>query len=118
MILPLMGLKSVYTLIAFGLDLTFLETEQTIIPDIFNGDCVPADALGPGSTFDLMKWYHSNHEEAQTRPIINKVIDGFKALGITTIGAIGYCFGGMFIQLLWSTSFNKIIRSLYIRSCL
>jgi dienelactone hydrolase len=61
-----------------------------------NGDPVPADALGPGSTYDLSKWFE-NHTAAQTRPNIDKVIAALKDEGVTTFGAVGYCFGARYV---------------------
>jgi len=68
---------------------------KTIIPDYLNGDPIPADALNPGGSFDIMKWFPS-HGTEQTRPPLDKVIEGLKKDGITAFGATGYCFGGRY----------------------
>ncbi|KIK64639.1 hypothetical protein GYMLUDRAFT_981895 [Collybiopsis luxurians FD-317 M1] len=45
---------------------------KTVIPDIFNGDAAPADALNPG------------HGPEFTRPPIDKVLEGLKKSGVTS----------------------------------
>lgn len=71
------------------------------MPDYLNGDPIAPDALNPGSTFDIMKWL-PNHDEAKTRPTLDKVIIALKEQGLTVFGATGYCFGGE--QYIWSRS--------------
>jgi dienelactone hydrolase len=68
---------------------------KTVIPDIFNGDAAPADAMNPGSTWNLMEWFGKHGADA-TRPPLDKVIEGLKKEGITTFGVLGYCFGGRY----------------------
>ncbi|KAK0457850.1 dienelactone hydrolase endo-1,3,1,4-beta-D-glucanase [Desarmillaria tabescens] len=69
---------------------------KTIIPDYFNGDPVPADALEPGRTFDFAKWL-PNHSPAHTRPPLDKVVAALKDSGVIEFGATGYCFGGRYV---------------------
>lgn len=52
---------------------------------VFFGTALPADALNDG-TFDIMAWL-GKHGQDVTRPILDKVIAGLKADGITTLGA-------------------------------
>ncbi|KAF8987854.1 dienelactone hydrolase [Cyathus striatus] len=68
---------------------------KTIIPDYFDGDPVPADALNPGSDFDLMGWL-KNHGVEKSRGPLEVVVSELKSQGIT-IGATGYCYGGRFV---------------------
>ncbi|KAJ7087618.1 dienelactone hydrolase endo-1,3,1,4-beta-D-glucanase [Mycena belliarum] len=68
---------------------------KTILPDYLHGDPVPADAM-IGTDFDLGKWF-AGHGTADTRPLLDKVIAALKADGVTTFGAVGYCFGGRYV---------------------
>ena len=67
---------------------------QTIIPDYFYGDAIPADALSSGN-FDFAKWL-PNHTQDKTQPAIDKVVEALKSEGVTEFAATGYCFGGTF----------------------
>ncbi|KAL0953651.1 hypothetical protein HGRIS_004854 [Hohenbuehelia grisea] len=69
---------------------------KTVVPDIFNGDAVPADAFNPDSKFSLQEWF-PNHGNDQTRPIIDKVIAALKEQGVKQIGTTGYCFGARYV---------------------
>ncbi|KAF8998491.1 dienelactone hydrolase endo-1,3,1,4-beta-D-glucanase [Cyathus striatus] len=69
---------------------------KTIIPDYLNGDPIPADAMGPGKDFDIMKWF-GNHGQDKTEPPLNNVIAALQSQGITTFGATGYCFGARYV---------------------
>jgi len=80
---------------------------KTIIPDYLNGDAIPADALSPGSDFDIGKWF-PNHGAAQTRPPLDKVIAALKEEGVTTFGATGYCLGGRYA---FDLAFENIIKA-------
>ncbi|KAK0203070.1 hypothetical protein DFS33DRAFT_1344773 [Desarmillaria ectypa] len=80
---------------------------RTVVPDYFNGDAIPTDALEPGSIFDLAKWL-TNHSSTHTRPALDRVIAALKESGVTEFGATGYCFGdtrtdGCFLQILSSS---------------
>jgi dienelactone hydrolase len=50
-----------------------------------------------------MGWL-ANHGADQTRPPLDKVIAALKAEGITKFGATGYCFGGMFLHSVISST--------------
>jgi len=80
---------------------------RTIAPDYLHDDPIPADALNPGSTFDIGKWFPT-HTQAETRPILDKVIAALKAEGVTVFGATGYCFGGRYV---FDLAFDNIINA-------
>lgn len=83
------------------------------MPDMFNGDPIPEDALTnpPANVCDLMRhgtallWYaHAYvqfdrakwgeaHGMESSRPIVDNLIAGLRQRGITTFGAVGYCYG-------------------------
>ncbi|KAA1478669.1 alpha/beta-hydrolase [Dentipellis sp. KUC8613] len=65
---------------------------KVYIPDLFDGDALPADAMDPGSNYDVMKWF-SIHGPPSSTPKIQAVIDALNAQGITKIGAVGFCYG-------------------------
>ncbi|PBK65878.1 alpha/beta-hydrolase [Armillaria solidipes] len=69
---------------------------KIVMPDYFNGDAVPIDALEPGRTFDFAGWL-PNHSSAHTRPSLDRVIAALKESGVTEFGATGYCFGGRYV---------------------
>ncbi|KAF8815636.1 dienelactone hydrolase endo-1,3,1,4-beta-D-glucanase [Phlegmacium glaucopus] len=79
---------------------------KTIIPDYLNGDPIPADALSPGSTFNIGEWF-PNHTQEKTRPTLDKVIEALKAAGVTSFAATGYCFGGRYV---FDLAFENIIK--------
>ncbi|KAJ7780157.1 dienelactone hydrolase endo-1,3,1,4-beta-D-glucanase [Mycena maculata] len=79
---------------------------RTIIPDYLHGDPIPVDAMGPGKDFDIAGWFGRGHTTEQTRPLLDKVIAGLKAEGVTTFGAVGYCFGGRYV---FDLAFENII---------
>ena len=71
----------------------------TIIPDIFRGDPVPADALSPAAKepFDLMGWI-GKHPPEKVEPVMDAAIKTLKEeYGVKKIGAVGYCFGGRYV---------------------
>ncbi|KAJ3908782.1 dienelactone hydrolase endo-1,3,1,4-beta-D-glucanase [Lentinula edodes] len=68
---------------------------KTVIPDLFSGDPAPVSAFNPGSTWSLTEWFKS-HGPKNTRPSIDKIIEGLKKDGVTSFGVIGYCFGGRY----------------------
>ncbi|KAJ7038567.1 dienelactone hydrolase endo-1,3,1,4-beta-D-glucanase [Mycena alexandri] len=80
---------------------------RTIIPEILNGDPVPADALAPGGNFDLEKWLET-HGSAETRPPLDKVIAALKADGVASFAAVGYCFGARYV---FDLAFENLISS-------
>jgi len=78
---------------------------KTVAPDYLNGDFAPADALTPGSDWDISKWF-PNHGSAQTRPPLDKVIAALKEQGVKKIAATGYCFGGRYV---FDLAFDSVI---------
>jgi dienelactone hydrolase len=44
--------------------------------------------------FDFMGWFIGKHEQAQTRPHLDVVINWLKEQGVKEFFAAGYCFGG------------------------
>ena len=62
--------------------------------------------MGPGKSFDLMKWF-GNHTPAHTRPPLDKVINALKEQGISEFGATGYCLGGRYV---FDLAFENIIK--------
>ncbi|KAJ7066777.1 dienelactone hydrolase endo-1,3,1,4-beta-D-glucanase [Mycena belliarum] len=75
---------------------------KTILPDYLHGDPIPASVMVGvsdamvGTVFDIGKWF-TTHGTADTRPLLDKVIAALKADGVTTFGAVGYCFGGRYV---------------------
>ncbi|KAL3426366.1 dienelactone hydrolase [Phlyctema vagabunda] len=69
-----------------------------VVPDLFEGDPVPADALSnPASGFNLTAW-SAIHTPAKTDAIINSTINSIRSnLGVSKIGGAGYCFGGKYV---------------------
>jgi len=80
---------------------------KTVIPDYLNGDPIPAEAMGPGSTFDLGKWFGS-HGPEQTRPPLDKVVAALKAQGVTTFVASGHCFGARYV---FDLAFDNVLHT-------
>ncbi|KAJ7764800.1 dienelactone hydrolase endo-1,3,1,4-beta-D-glucanase [Mycena metata] len=78
---------------------------RTVIPEILNNDPVSVDAFAPGANFDLLGWL-KNHGNTETRPPIDKVIAALKADGVTSIAAVGYCFGARYV---FDLAFENII---------
>ncbi|KAH8105260.1 alpha/beta-hydrolase [Cristinia sonorae] len=64
---------------------------RCIIPDMFEGDPAPEDALESG-TFNIAAWFvpHGPHS---ARPLVDKVIAALKEEGVTSIATAGYCYG-------------------------
>ncbi|KAF7345461.1 Dienelactone hydrolase endo-1,3,1,4-beta-D-glucanase [Mycena venus] len=81
---------------------------KAVAPDLFNGDPVTPDAFSPGSTFDIGAWFAKGHDQAHTRPIVDKVIAALKAEGVTTFAAVGYCFGARYV---FDLAFENIIKA-------
>jgi len=79
----------------------------TVLPDIFEGDPAPEDAFSGTSTFKIHEWA-PKHVQGQARTVVDKVVAGLKAEGITRFGAIGYCFGG---RLVFDLSFEDIVHA-------
>nr|GAT50877.1 predicted protein [Mycena chlorophos] len=69
----------------------------TVLPDMFEGDPIPADAMDPvthrlNPSFDRERWFAA-HAPALALPIVQKVVAALKERGITRIAATGYCYG-------------------------
>ncbi|KAI0331654.1 alpha/beta-hydrolase [Cubamyces sp. BRFM 1775] len=64
---------------------------KVVLPDLFEGDALPEDALNSG-TFDLPTWL-SKHTADRVAGITRDVMNALKAEGVTAFAAIGFCFG-------------------------
>ncbi|KAJ6522880.1 Alpha/Beta hydrolase protein [Mycena capillaripes] len=80
---------------------------KTIIPDILHGDPVPTHAFNPGVNYDLPGWLAAGHDQTNTRPIIDKVLEALKADGVKDFAAVGYCFGGRYV---FDLAFDNVIK--------
>ncbi|KAK6992957.1 dienelactone hydrolase endo-1,3,1,4-beta-D-glucanase [Favolaschia claudopus] len=80
---------------------------RTIMPDLYNGDAVPPDALNPGNSFDLQGWVAAGHEQEDIRPILDNVIAGLKADGVNSFAAVGYCYGARHV---FNLAFDNVIK--------
>ncbi|KAF5340516.1 hypothetical protein D9757_014872 [Collybiopsis confluens] len=98
---------------------------KAVAPDLFDGDALPADLF---STEEKRKAFHiptwlvypfllnapsdllhprlGKHGQDVTRPIIDKVIAGLKAEGVTKFSATGFCFGGRYV---FDLAFENVI---------
>ncbi|KAF7549228.1 hypothetical protein G7Z17_g6508 [Cylindrodendrum hubeiense] len=71
-----------------------------LIPDFFNGDQCPNPRP---DDFNIMTWLAGGstggnpHTEAQTDPITVAGVKALKDLGLTKIGAVGYCLGAKYV---------------------
>ena len=54
----------------------------------------------------LAEWF-PKHGQTDTRPELDKVVDGLKAKGISTFGATGYCYGARYV---FDIAFDGIIK--------
>jgi len=66
---------------------------KTIIPDMFNGDPVPEDAMSGGVGWNREEWFAKHGDFAAVTAIVNTVLDALKAEGITKFAFTGYCYG-------------------------
>ncbi|KAJ7851034.1 Alpha/Beta hydrolase protein [Mycena olivaceomarginata] len=70
---------------------------KVVAPDIMQGDPIPEDALlGVEGGFDLAGWL-KNHGAEYARPPLDKVLAALKAAGVTSVGAVGYCYGARWV---------------------
>ncbi|KAJ7102845.1 dienelactone hydrolase endo-1,3,1,4-beta-D-glucanase [Mycena epipterygia] len=76
---------------------------KTIVIDLFSGDPISVD---PPPGFDRTKW-GASHGPAQTRPIIDSVLDALKEKGVTTFAGAGFCFGARYV---FDLAFEGIIK--------
>ncbi len=65
---------------------------KVYVPDYFDGDALPEDALNPGSNYDFMGWL-GKHPTGGTLPTIRALIAALKAEGIAKFAAVGFCYG-------------------------
>lgn len=66
---------------------------SVVMPDILEGDAIPADAWEKGHV-DLKAWL-VNHTPERIDPIVERTIHYLREeKKVKKIGAIGYCFGG------------------------
>ncbi|EXK76739.1 hypothetical protein FOQG_18531 [Fusarium oxysporum f. sp. raphani 54005] len=71
-----------------------------LLPDVLSGDKIPSS---PPADFDIVDWINngtdrkSPHTPQVIDPIIIEGIKKLKELGITKIGAVGYCFGAKYV---------------------
>ncbi|EEA25134.1 dienelactone hydrolase family protein [Talaromyces marneffei ATCC 18224] len=67
-----------------------------VMPDLFNGDAIPADAFEKGLV-DLNSWLQK-HTVETVDPIIERTIKYLQEeKQFKKIGAVGYCFGGKYV---------------------
>ncbi|KAI0351385.1 alpha/beta-hydrolase [Trametes cingulata] len=64
---------------------------RTIMPDLFQGDPLPENALNRPD-FDRAAW-GSRHTPESWKPVLDAVVAALRAEGVTWIGTTGYCFG-------------------------
>ncbi|KAI0369105.1 alpha/beta-hydrolase [Pilatotrama ljubarskyi] len=64
---------------------------RTIMPDLFQGDAIPSDALNRPD-FDRAGWM-ARHGPDSWKPVLDAVVASLRAEGVTWIGTTGYCFG-------------------------
>ncbi|TVY71182.1 Hydrolase tropI [Lachnellula suecica] len=71
---------------------------DVVMPDLFNGVPVPADALtDPNSTFNTTAFF-ANHTTDMIDAIVETSINSIRGeLGYSKVAAVGYCFGGRFV---------------------
>ena len=71
---------------------------KTYLVDYLNGDPIHKDALSGGGPpgFDFGEWI-GRHGQAQTRPLLDKVVKGLKEQGVKEFAATGYCFGARYV---------------------
>jgi dienelactone hydrolase len=69
-----------------------------VVPDLFRGDPVPADALSnPASNYSLPDW-QKRHPLADIESVIDTSLDSIRTTyNISKIGSVGYCFGGKYV---------------------
>ncbi|GAB0132250.1 hypothetical protein EsDP_00000691 [Epichloe bromicola] len=72
----------------------------TVVVDLFNGEPVK---LNRPEGFDIMKWLtegsdgNNPHTPPHVDPIVEAGIKYIKGLGVTKLGAVGYCFGAKYV---------------------
>ncbi|TFY74577.1 hypothetical protein EWM64_g9437 [Hericium alpestre] len=70
---------------------------QVYLPDLFDGDPVPEDAISLNATvsanFGFRAWLARN-SFGESLPKVKAVIHALKESGVSRFGAIGFCYGG------------------------
>ncbi|KAI0357999.1 alpha/beta-hydrolase [Trametes cingulata] len=66
---------------------------KVVVPDLFDGDALPEDALSTPGKVDIPAWL-SKHSGEREVEICRKVLSALKAEGVTKVAAIGFCHGG------------------------
>lgn len=79
-----------------------------VLPDLFRGDPVPADALSnPSSNFNMTAW-RARHPQSQVEAIITSALNTTRQhFGAAKVGGVGYCFGGKYIARFLSSSVSS-----------
>jgi dienelactone hydrolase len=66
-----------------------------VMPDLFDGDPIPLDAIEKG--FEFPPWL-SKHPPERVDSIVEATIKEMRErYGVKKIGAVGYCFGGRYV---------------------
>ncbi|KAJ7498070.1 dienelactone hydrolase [Mycena galericulata] len=79
---------------------------KVVMPDYLHGDPIPLSVLKNLEQVDLGVWIETHHA-SDTRPLLDNVIAALKAdFGVTTFGAVGYCFGGRYV---FDLAFDNVI---------
>lgn len=64
----------------------------TVVPDLFDGDCVSPEPFFRGK-IDLPKWL-ARHTTMDIDPLVDVVINHLKhTLNVKKVAGVGYCFG-------------------------
>ncbi|KAI0331665.1 alpha/beta-hydrolase [Cubamyces sp. BRFM 1775] len=64
---------------------------RTVMPDVFNGEPAPEDAMNR-KDFDIAAWL-GRHTPETWQPVVDGVVSALQAEGVTWIATTGYCFG-------------------------
>ena len=76
-------------------DALTITSSPVIMPDLFRGDAVPSS--NPEALLNLTAW-SARHPLSDVEAILTNTIQYMRSeLGITKIGAVGYCFGGKYV---------------------
>ena len=64
------------------------------MPDYFEGDPIPEDAVLPENRdkFDRISWF-ARHGDNVWKPIVDRVVAALKERGVTRIATTAYCYG-------------------------
>jgi dienelactone hydrolase len=66
-----------------------------VVPDLFAGDALPADALNGGRTPAVIEWFSRHSDTSAKLAFVLKIAAELREKhSITRIAAQGYCFGG------------------------